>query len=256
MRNEANGQWLRLTIDLRKLNAKTIRDMNPIGRIEEVINRCEGNKHYSTTYMQDAFWAIITDPSQHPRKSRHKLAFKTHNALLQWVRMPQGATNSGPIFTKVVKKGFRKENPNDIDSFMDDATIHTSSFQKQLYSWQRAYNVARRNNFKYKPSKTAINYVEIKLLVYIVSEEGRKIAPDRIADILKIREPTNVKELQQFLGQQFQPFQRLQQKGVEWEYGDLEEDAFKEAKEKIAKAHNVHQCKTRISHNIGIGFWN
>ena len=72
--------------------------------------------------------------------------------------------------------------------------------------------------------------MEIKLLGYIVSGEGRKIAPDRIADILEIREPMNVKELQQFLGlipfnmeflegiyRTVQPLQRLQQEGVEWE---------------------------------------
>ena len=44
-RNEdEGGTWFRLTIDYRTLNAKTIKDLQPIGRVDEEINLCAKKK--------------------------------------------------------------------------------------------------------------------------------------------------------------------------------------------------------------------
>ena len=105
------------------------------------------------------------------------------------------SNESGPIFTRTVNKGFKDEAKYKVDCFMDNIIIHSEDFQKRLYSWQRAYEVAHRNNFKYKPSKTVNHFVKVKVLGYIVSAEGRRIHSERLKEILEISEPRNFKEI-------------------------------------------------------------
>ena len=40
----------------------------------------------------------------------------------------------------------------------------------------------------------------MKYLGHIISEAGMKLDPDKVAAILKMEKPSNVKELQRFLG--------------------------------------------------------
>jgi hypothetical protein len=55
---EEVGTWFRLTIDYRMLNAKTVKDLQPIGRVDDEINLCAGKYFFSTSDVMDAFWAI------------------------------------------------------------------------------------------------------------------------------------------------------------------------------------------------------
>ena len=50
------------------------------------------------------------------------------------------------------------------------------------------------------PKKTLFGLQEGKLLGHIISEEGIKIDPKRIEEILQISHPRNIKELQYFIG--------------------------------------------------------
>ena len=48
------------------------------------------------------FLAIECDPA-----TRHNTAFRGHNQVMERLRMPQGASNSGPVFTRVMRGAFK-----------------------------------------------------------------------------------------------------------------------------------------------------
>ena len=71
---------LRLCIDFRKLNKKTIPDRQPIPRIQEIIDNLKGNCWFSTLDMSQA--------------SRRYTAFSTPWSLYEWLRIPYGIMNA------------------------------------------------------------------------------------------------------------------------------------------------------------------
>ena len=192
---EEIGTWFRLTIDYRALNAKTIKDLQPIGRVDEEINYCAGKRFFTTSDVMDAFWAIVTDP-----KTRHKTAFLGSNKMYEWVRMPQGASNSGPMFSRVMRKGLEGVPKERIGSFVDDISIHSKTFLEHFASLQLVYDINRDTNTKLKASKTFQGYSEVRKLGHLVSYQGRRIDPARVTAILEMAEPRNMVELDSFLG--------------------------------------------------------
>ncbi len=70
-----DGTW-RFCIDYRKLNAITIKDVNPLLRIDDALSRLEGSKYFSIMYLQSGYWQVQMHSSD-----REKTAFITADGL-------------------------------------------------------------------------------------------------------------------------------------------------------------------------------
>jgi RNase H-like domain found in reverse transcriptase/Reverse transcriptase (RNA-dependent DNA polymerase) len=185
----------RLTIDYRMLNAKTVKDLQPIGRVDEEINLCAGKNFFTTSDVMDAFWAIECDPL-----TRHKTAFRGHNQVMEWLRMPQGASNSGPVFTRVMRGAFEHIPRERGSTFVDDLSVHGINFLEHMGTMQLVFDTLREINVKIKPSKTHCNYTEVRKLGHLVSAVGRRIDPERVRAILEMAQPKTIEQLESFLG--------------------------------------------------------
>ena len=90
---------------------------------------------------------------------------------------------------------------------------------------------------------------EIQFLGHIISEEGIRVDPSKIQDIVNWKRPTKVTEIHSFLGfagyyrrfvQDFSriagPLSRLTQKKVKFEWTDKVEKSFQELKKRLTTA--------------------
>ena len=75
---------LRLCVDYRHLNSRTVRDQFPLPRIEESIDAIGGAKWFASGFNQVAM----------DDEDRHKTAFTTLFGIFEYNRMPMGLTNS------------------------------------------------------------------------------------------------------------------------------------------------------------------
>ena len=90
---EVVATFFRLCIDLRMLNNKTIPDIFPLPRIDDLVESIPRKcGRFSISDICDAFFTC-----ELKREHRPKTAFKTHDKHLQFAVLPQGFINSKHI---------------------------------------------------------------------------------------------------------------------------------------------------------------
>ena len=188
------GTFFRMTQDLRLLNEKTRRDEHPMPRVMNVIDNMAGDRYYSAFDIKDAFWSVMLDIAD-----RHKTAFATHNRLLEWCVMVQGARNSAVIWARIIRSAF-SGTPRTIDVFQDDIFTHARVFSESLGAIEVAYDKLEASDLVAKRSKAHINYPRIKCLGHIVSRVGRIPDPGLVKAVVEFKVPETVEDIGRVIG--------------------------------------------------------
>ena len=85
--------------------------------------------------------------------------------------------------------------------YLDDLLILTkSSFSNHLTKLETVFERLRKANLKVNIAKSGFALSEIEYLGYILTREGIRPQNKKVAAILKIGSPTNVKSLRMFIG--------------------------------------------------------
>ncbi|GBG76205.1 hypothetical protein CBR_g21954 [Chara braunii] len=93
---------LRLCIDYRKLNAQTIRNVGPLPRIDDLLERLGGAKFFSKLDLKSGYHQL-----EIRQKDRYKTVFKTRYGHFEWLVMPFGLTNAPTTFQAAMTTEFR-----------------------------------------------------------------------------------------------------------------------------------------------------
>jgi len=84
--------------------------------------------------------------------------------------------------------------------FIDDCIVMSPSFDDHLCHVGLVLQRFRQANLKLKPSKCHLLQRRLKFLGHIVSSQGVKVNPDKVATILAWPFPRNITKLPRFLG--------------------------------------------------------
>ena len=190
------SKFFRLCIDLRMLNKKTVPDLFPLPRIDDLLGSVpRGCGRYSISDLDDAFFC-----ARIKEEYRYKTAFRTHDRHLQFAVLPQGWINSPSIFCRLIQKTFEGMDRKCFSAYVDDILNHTDEFVEHMKVQQQIYDRLRAANLVMKLAKTHMNYPSIKFLGHILSKEGRLADPGSVAAIREWKDPTTTKEVRSFLG--------------------------------------------------------
>jgi len=115
--------------------------------------------------------------------------------------MPFGLTNAGATFQRAMDVAFAGLIDSILVVYQDDLTAYSKKEEQHCMHLEQIFIRALEYGISLNPKKCAFGVVEGKLLGHIVSKDGVRIDPERVAAIDRIQMPKIVKGLQSFFGQ-------------------------------------------------------
>ncbi len=187
---------LRLCIDFRRLNRKTIPDRHPIPRIQDILDDLGGNSWFSTLDMSQAY-----HQGEMHEDSRKFTAFSTPWSLYEWVRIPYGITNAPPAFQRFINNTLYGLRDKVCMAYLDDILVFSKTFAEHIVNLRKVLRCLADKGVKLNINKCAFFKREVRYLGRLISEEGYRPDPEdtKALDRCKVQ-PTNVGELRSLLG--------------------------------------------------------
>ncbi|GBG79188.1 hypothetical protein CBR_g28905 [Chara braunii] len=182
---------LRLCIDYRKLNAQTVKNMGPLPRIDDLLERLGGAKYFSKL----GYHRISIRPND-----RYKSVFKTWYEHFEWVVMPFGLTNAPTTFQAAMTNDFRMMLDRFMLVYVDDILVYSRSLEDHLVHLQRVLETLRRAKYKANRDKCEFVRQELEYLGHFITPEGISPLSDKMQAIQEWPRPRNVTDVRSFLG--------------------------------------------------------
>lgn len=185
----------RFCVDYSKLTEKTIKDAYPLPRIDDTLDHLRDAVYFTVCDASSGFWQIPV-----AEDDKEKLAFTTTFGTYQWNVMPFGFTNAPAIFQRAIQETLDGELFIRCLVYIDDICIYSKTFEDHLNDIQIVFSKLIKFNWKLKLKKCQFAQTKIQYLGHIISHNQIEVHPKNVEKVKMMKRPTNVKELQAFLG--------------------------------------------------------
>ena len=187
---------IRLCVDYRLLNSRTIKDAYPLPSIEETLDLLNGAKYFSSIDLAQGYHQVAMD-----EKDIHKTAFRVGSGgLYEYLRMPFGLCNSPATFQRLMEVCLSEENFETLVLYLDDILVFSRTIEEHIQRLDTVFTKLKTHGLKIKPSKCHFFRREVKYLGHVVSQKGVSTDPDKTEAIRSWPKPTTEKQLRSFLG--------------------------------------------------------
>ncbi|CAI7816062.1 unnamed protein product [Closterium sp. NIES-54] len=186
---------LRMCIDYRALNRVTIKSRYPIPRTDDLLDQLRGARYFSKIDLRGGYHQIRVFADD-----CHKTAFRTRYRSYEFTVMPFGLTNAPSTFQLTMNRVFRDLLDRCVIVYLDDILIFSETREQHLRDLNAVFKRLQENRLITKGSKCEFFKQELEFLGHVISRTGIKIDPAIITTIQEWKSPTNVTELQSFLG--------------------------------------------------------
>ena len=235
----------RFCIDFRPLNKVTIHDLYPLPRVDDLLDQIGGSRYFTSLDLASGYWQIPLKPSD-----AHKTAFRTRRGLFQFTRMPFGLSDAGSTFQRMANSIFAALiNKGVLLVYLDDILIHTATWEDHLQALAEVLACITKHNLQLQWKKCRWGSTSLRFLGFIISGDGIRMDPAKVAAINDYPRPTSVKSLQRFLGMiTFSlrfipnlalvtfPLRQLLKKGVSFSWDPACEDSFRRLKTMVKES--------------------
>ena len=186
---------LQLCVDYRKLNQMTVKNVYPLPLIDELLDRLNSSKIFTSLDLKDAYWLLrIAEGDE------WKTAFQTRYGLYEYLIMPFGLSNAPGCFQAYVNSCFSDMIDKFLKIYMDDFLIHSVTYDEHVQHVRSVLQRVIEKKMKVNLKKCTFHTTKTAFLGYEVSDTGVNMLPDRVKTIIEWKPPTDVKAVQSFLG--------------------------------------------------------
>ncbi|GFY33715.1 transposon Tf2-6 polyprotein [Trichonephila clavipes] len=179
-------------------------------------------------------------------EDQDKTAFVCPFGTYRFLRMPYGLRNAPATFQRLMNRFCNGLEDILALPYLDDIIVLSETFEKHMFDLKTIFE--RLLHFKLKANREKCHFASsrVKYLGFWITQKGIEVDPEKVASILDIPPPKNVKELQSFLQtcswfrryiQDFakisRPLSYLTKKKVKWQWGFDQQNAFQTLKNSL-----------------------
>lgn len=169
-----NGD-LRICVDYRWLNARTIKDAHPLPHQADCLAALGGSTIFSAMDLTSGFYNIAV-----AEEDRKLTAFTTPMGLYEFNRLPQGLCNSPASFMRLMMSIFGDQNFLTLLCYLDDVLVYASNEAEALRRLEMVFSRLRDHGLKLAPKKCQFLRRSVKFLGHVVDSKGVSTDPDKV----------------------------------------------------------------------------
>ena len=187
---------IRVTIDYRLLNGRTMKDAHPLPNSEDLYASLAKSSWYTKLDLYTGYFQILM------RQECSKLtAFTCEWGLFEYVVMPMGLTNAPATFQRAMNQVLRKFIESGfVVVYLDDILIHSESLIEHLKHIELVVNELKKYQLSVKLKKCEVAKQEITFLGHVISNGSIKPDQSKCEALYKYKRPQTLTQLQSFLG--------------------------------------------------------
>lgn len=232
---------IRVCIDPQHLNKCIKREHFKLPTFEEIAAEMIDAKLFSILDATSAFHQLkLTE------KSSKLCTVATPFGRYRFLKMPYGLSPAPEVFHKEFSYIF--EQVEGVTIFIDDILVRGRNKKEHDERLRQVLEIAKKYNIKFNLKKCKISVNKVKYLGHVFTDQG--ILPDenKIDAIIGMKNPTNVKQLETFLGMVTYiskflpnistvncPLRELIKKGSIWKWEEKHSKAIERIKEILIK---------------------
>lgn len=167
-------------------------DRYPLPRMEDLLVRLEGGRHFSKIDLSQAYAQFELD------NTKKYTVINTHKGLYMYNRLVYGLASSPGIFQRRLEQLF-SDLPN-VGVFLDDIIITGSTTMLHIQNLHKVFDRLQKYGLRVKKEKCVFFADSVKYLGHTISKDGIRTCPDKVQAIVKTPTPTTVSELRAFIG--------------------------------------------------------
>ena len=186
---------LRMCVDYRALNKITTKNRHALPRVEDLFDRLNGAGFFTTMDLASGYNQVKL-----PFADIAKTAFTTPTGHYEYLVMPFGLCNAPAAFQALMNKIFRDQLNKTVLIYLDDILVFSRTFPEHLQHLRLVLSRLRQHQLRVKLSKCSFAQQELSFLGHIVTKDGIKADPEKVQQVAAWPQPTNVHEIQSFLG--------------------------------------------------------
>ncbi|GBG85132.1 hypothetical protein CBR_g39698 [Chara braunii] len=139
---------LRMCIDYRGQNAITVKNVEPLPRIDDLLDRVQGAKYFSKVDLKSGYHQIEVHPDD-----QYKTAFRTRYGHYKFIVMPFGLTNAPATFQHCMNDLFRPWLDKFVVVYLDDILVFSRTLEEHQGHLRQVLEKLRKANFKINAKK-------------------------------------------------------------------------------------------------------
>ncbi|GJS05612.1 putative reverse transcriptase domain-containing protein [Tanacetum coccineum] len=234
----------RMCIDYRELNKLTVKNRYPLPRIDDLFDQLQGSSIYSKIDLRSGYHQLRVREQDIP-----KTAFRTRYGHYEFQVMPFGLTNAPAVFMDLMNRVCKPYLDKFVIVFIDDILIYSKDEREHEEHLKTILELLKEEKLYAKFSKCEFWIPKVQFLGHVIDSRGIHVDPAKIESIKDWASPRTPTEIRQFLGlagyyRRFiegfskiaKSMTKLTQKGIKFDWGEKEENAFQLIKQKLCSA--------------------
>jgi hypothetical protein len=187
---------LRLYIDNRGVNRKTIKDAHSLPRIEDTLDCLLGTLFFTKLDLRSPYWKCAIKESDKPKTAFNlgPLGFYELN------RLPFDLTNACSTFQRLMERCMGELHLKECLIYLDNIIIFSKTEDEHIKRLESVFRRLKEHNLKLRGKKCEFFKTEIKYLGLIVLVGGIKTDPEKVSVVKNWPAIKNVKDLRNDLG--------------------------------------------------------